>query len=219
MDKLKIDKQTIVLILAIIACIAGFFVFSKLNAVSSGEKITMSSKSEGTEEKKEEEEKENANFIRVDVAGCVEKSGVYKLENGSIVEDALKKAGGLSKCADFTYVAESINRAKTLEDGEKVYIPKKGAVIASTATSEENSTFASEEEDVESISTSSEAASSSKVNINTAGIEELDSLPGIGEAYAQRIIDARPFNSIDEIQNVSGIGPVTYEKIMDMIEV
>lgn len=95
--------------------------------------------------------------------------------------------------------------------------------LASQPTSSSGSSTVSENSTETKSSSASTQAVSSKININTASSAELDKLPGIGPTYAQRIIEYREskggFKSISEIQNVKGIGPKTFEKLKDMIEI
>lgn len=134
--------------------------------------------------------------IYVDIDGAVNNPGVYELHDGDRVNDAIIKAGGLM---DNAYT-KNLNKAKKLIDGEKIYI----------ITEEE----ALKEEKLKE--------SSKLINLNTASMNDLMSLPGIGEVYAQRIIDYRSkksFAQIDDIKNISGIGEKTFEKIKDLITV
>lgn len=134
--------------------------------------------------------------IYVDIDGAVNKPGVYELHDGGRVNDAINMAGGL---LDNAYT-KNLNKAKKLIDGEKIYI-----------ISEEE---ALKEEELNK--------SSKLINLNTASINDLMSLPGIGEVYAQRIIDYRAekkFEQIDEIKNISGIGEKTFDKIKELITV
>ncbi|MEL7647067.1 MAG: helix-hairpin-helix domain-containing protein [Sedimentibacter sp.] len=137
-------------------------------------------------------------FIYVDVDGAVNSPGVYEFLDGDRVIDAVEKAGGLKETA----VTKNLNKARKLVDGEKIYIPEQG------------------EED-ESIN-QGEPADNGKININTATLEQLMSLNGIGEVYAGRIIDYRSrkkFSAIEEIKEVPGIGDKTFEKIKEMITI
>jgi competence protein ComEA len=138
--------------------------------------------------------------IKVYVAGAVKTPDVYELDEGSIVKDALKKAGGALDSADLV----AINLARKINDGEEVVVPYK-----------QSSTGAS----VASITTPSD----SKININTATKSQLVSLPGIGDVKAQAIIDYRTkngnFKRIEDIVNVSGIGEKTFESLKDLITV
>jgi competence protein ComEA len=141
--------------------------------------------------------------IVVQISGAVPRPGVYALPEGSRVQDVISAAGGFLAEAD----KESINLARTLDDGERLDIPYTegfSPVIPTEAPAV-----------VE--------ASSELININTASSIELESLPGIGPTTAQKIIDYReqngPFLSIDDIINVSGIGPGTYERIKLLITI
>lgn len=141
--------------------------------------------------------------VFVHVAGEVINPGVYELNEGSRVIDALQLAGGATSEADLNI----INLAAFISDGQQIYVP----------SIEESST--------KTINYSSyimdSGNSSGKVNINTAGLTELQSLSGIGPGKAQSIIEYRnkngSFNTIEELLNVSGIGEKTFEKIKDKI--
>lgn len=138
------------------------------------------------------EVRDSTGYIYVDIDGAVNNPGVYQLSDVDRVNDAIIKAGGLKENAITKY----LNKARKLTDGEKIYI-------------------FTEEELENSIN-------SKLININTASMNDLMSLPGIGEVYAQRIIDyrsSRYFSSIEEIKNISGIGEKTYEKIKDLITI
>ena len=130
--------------------------------------------------------------ISVHVTGAVVSPGVYSLPQGSRVSDAVQAAGGLLPIADD----ESINLAMLVEDGARLTIPKSAFYDA-------------------------DSQSVSRVNINTATADELDTLPGIGPSTAEAIVDYRrqfgEFQRPDEITEVPGIGPATYERIKDLI--
>lgn len=144
--------------------------------------------------------------ILVHVAGEVLNSGVYELESGARVIDALMAAGGATSLANL----DIINLAAPISDGEKIYIP---SVIEKINQFNQNSSFTSY----------SSGGSSGKININTADASELQKLTGIGPGKAKSIIDYRnkngPFKSVDDLLNVSGIGEKTLEKIRDEIVV
>lgn len=141
--------------------------------------------------------------IYVDVAGAVEKPGVYEFSRGSRVKDALVVANGISVDADREYVARTINGAKVLTDGEKIFIPRQQI----NATSLEN--------------TSAEGGvlSTNVININSATITDLDSLPGVGEITAKKIIANRPYQNIIELKEKKIIGSSKFEKIKDLISI
>ncbi|MBC7251594.1 MAG: helix-hairpin-helix domain-containing protein [Anaerolineae bacterium] len=146
--------------------------------------------------------------LRVYVTGAVVHPDVYLLEAGSIVRDAVVAAGGATAEADLN----RINLAQQVYDQQQIYIPKVG---------EESLPLPSPPASLTSAASSVQPAG--KVNINTATAEELDTLPGIGPALAQRIIEYRqtngPFQSIEEIKNVSGIGDKLFEKLKDLITI
>ncbi len=150
--------------------------------------------------------------IVVDIAGGIIKPGVYWLNSGSITEDAIKSAGGFSRLADLDAIGRNINRAQELANHGKVYIPKIGdANIVYSNSSSSSST---------NPLTSSPA---NLININTADNAELDLLPGIGPVLSQRIIDYRlqnnNFKSIDDLQNVPGIGDKLFGQIKNLVTI
>lgn len=142
--------------------------------------------------------------VVVDVGGAVIEPGVVELDTGSRVADAIEAAGGLAIDADCT----TLNQAQLLQDGQKVYVPKEGEIDASGAL-------------VDSSTQEAGQAATTLVNINTATLEELDALPGVGPATAQAIIEDReangPFASEEDIMRVSGIGERKYEKLKGSI--
>lgn len=143
--------------------------------------------------------------IVVHIAGEVVNPGVIELDEGARVIDAVNIAGGLTKYAD----EKKINLAKRLYDEEKIYIPRIGEDVSN--------------DEIYNVSIhNSQDISQKKININTATKEELQSLPGIGPALAERIINYREkqkFTSIDDIKKVSGIGDKKFEAIKDLIVV
>jgi competence protein ComEA len=141
--------------------------------------------------------------IIVYITGAVPRAGVYALPQGARVQDAISAAGGFLAEAEKS----QINLAALLEDGEKLDVPYIEGALPVLATP--GATVV--------------AATTELVNINTASLEELDTLPGIGPSTAQKIIDYReqngPFVNAEDIINVSGIGPGTYERIKDLITI
>jgi len=141
--------------------------------------------------------------VIVHITGAVPRPGVYALPQGARVQDAISAAGGFLAEAEKT----QINLARLIEDGEKLDVPYIEG--ASPVIPTPGATVL--------------AASTELININTASIAELDTLPGIGATTAQKIIDYReqngPFINAEDIINVQGIGTVTYERIKDLITV
>jgi competence protein ComEA len=135
----------------------------------------------------------------VDVAGMVRRPGVYELRAGDRVIDAVERAGGALPHADLSL----INLAAPLTDGQQIVVPKEGAAGPPGTLTAPDGT--------------------SVVNINTADATALEALSGIGEVLAAAIVQYRdehgPFTSIDQLQDVSGIGPSTMEDIRDQVAV
>ena len=216
-DYLKKNILTfIVIILSVLNLIIGLN-FKKLDNTSNDIEKTLSNSEElisnTLEEPKVTEAKET---IRVDVKGMVKKAGVYELAKDSIVNDAIKKAGGLTSKADTT----NVNLSKSLTNEMVIYIPKKEEVTKSTVNDalvdKSNSVgFIDNESSNETTNTTT------KVNINTATLKELITLNGIGESKAQAILEYRTkngnFKTLEDLKKVSGIGEAAYEKIKDNI--
>ncbi len=140
--------------------------------------------------------------IFVHVAGQVVASGLYELPEGSRLQQAIDAAGGFSSDAD----TDSLNLARTLSDGEQVVVPELIEIVQGEGASETPT-------DVYAA----QSAASSKVNINTASLEALQTLKGVGAATAQNIIDDRtangPFKTIEDLKRVSGIGDKRFAAI------
>ena len=211
------NKKKIISIALVIALIIGFIIYMVINnqndnEINFEELVTNQNNEENEQAGKDSEnntQEETKKEIVVHITGEVKKEGVVYLEEGSRVVDAIKKAGGETKEADLSQV----NLAYVLQDGQKIYIPNKNEKI-SAYTSENMG------DNIEQNNTTTKKEGA-KVNINTAGVEELDQLPGIGPAIAQRIIDYRnehgEFKKVEDIQEVKGIGDAKFSEIKDSI--
>lgn len=165
-----------------------------------------------------ERETEPAGYVYV--CGAVAQPGVYPMHEGMRVFEALELAGGFTGDAD----REWLNQAELLRDGARLYVYTK----EETSQLAENAGESGRrmwQEDAGSLE-NAEAADGpdgQKININTAGCEELKTLPGIGDAKADAVVQYRsehgPFASIEEIQNISGIKSAVFAKIRDLITV
>ena len=149
----------------------------------------------------------------VEIAGAVEKPGVYKLPTASRVEDLLVIAGGLSADADREWIEKIINRAAVLSDGQKIFIPKAGESSQTQGVSAKNAGGD------QSGSGGVIGVFGQLVNINTASQKDLEELPGIGPVYAQSIIEHRPYSTIEELQSKGALKKNVYEKIKNSIAV
>ena len=138
-------------------------------------------------------------LVRVYVSGAVQHPDVYLLPPGSIVKDAIGAAGGALTEADL----DRVNLALPLTNSEHVYVPHVG------------------EEDLPVRLPTAQPLSADKVNINTADLAALESLPGIGPVLAQQILDYRQahgsFAKIEDLLEVTGVGPATLDKIREKI--
>lgn len=149
------------------------------------------------------EEEEITEFV-VDVSGAVINPGVYKLKPDARIVDALAQAGGLSEDADRQYVEKNINLAGKVSDGLKLYIPRTGEeILSADGTNGSNSSIV--------------GSGSEVINVNTASSSQLEELPGIGEVTAQKIIDGRPYSTIEDLLTKKVVGNAAFEKIKDKI--
>ncbi|HEU4326196.1 MAG TPA: helix-hairpin-helix domain-containing protein [Roseiflexaceae bacterium] len=141
--------------------------------------------------------------IVVYVSGAVQRPDVYSLPPEARVKDLVLAAGGMSSAAD----AEQINLAETLRDGQHIHIPRQGATAP-----EGGSGPAPQGSDAGGL-----------VNLNRASAEELDTLKGVGPTLAQRIIEHRetngPFESVEDLREVKGIGESLYNTIAPLVTV
>lgn len=154
--------------------------------------------------------------IVVDIAGSVQSPGVYEVPSDSRLQDLIEAAGGLSETVDELYLAREVNLAQKLFDSQKVYICSKDDV---------NRDYCSEASGGSSrgfITTGPSAGTGkqvTRINLNKATVDQIESLEGIGPVYAQRIIEGRPYQEVDQLLEVRGIGPKTLEKIREFVTV
>ena len=146
-----------------------------------------------------------------EVAGAVEKPGVYQLSTGARVEDLLVMAGGVSTNADRIWMEKSLNRAAKIIDGQKLYIPTLNEQMDSASAS----TFKPYQSNTSVFGTQND----SLININNATLAQLDMLPGIGPVYGQKIIDQRPYSNIQDLLSKKVIPSSTFEKIKEQLTV
>ena len=146
----------------------------------------------------------------VDLEGSVERPDVYEITSGARLKDVLIASGGLSVDADRIYFARNFNLARLLKDQEKIYIPSisetENNVLAATQT-------------IQSQTNSSLAQPANTININTGSMDELDSLAGIGAITAQKIIQNRPFQTIQELLDKKIVNKGVFENIKNRIAI
>lgn len=138
--------------------------------------------------------------IVVHVAGAVRHPGIYRVRDGTRVADAIRKAGGRTQEANL----DALNLAAKLADGRQVLVPARAPVAVGAAAA-----------------APAVAGAGLPVNLNSATVEDLDALDGIGPTTAQKIVDYREehggFTSVDELDQVDGIGPTRLEALRDQV--
>jgi competence protein ComEA len=134
----------------------------------------------------------------VNVVGAVRRPGLYRLRGGSRVADAVTRAGGPTPKAQI----ELVNLAARIADGEQIVVPRRGLAGSSAAAS-------------------GGAMAAGPVHLNSATLEQLDALPGVGPVTAQKILDYRQqhgaFGSVDELDAIAGIGPARLEQLRGLV--
>ena len=141
--------------------------------------------------------------VLVHVVGAVRRPGLYRLREGSRIADAVGKAGGATRNADLALV----NLAAPVADGTQVVVPRRAPTAAAVPAGPG--------------SAPTSAAPAGPVHLNSATVEQLDALPGIGPVTAQKIIDWRQengaFSSVDELDAIPGIGPKRLEQLRELV--
>jgi competence protein ComEA len=141
---------------------------------------------------------EPAPRLIVHVVGAVRRPGLYRLANGARIADALRRAGGATRRADLSLV----NLAAPVSDGTQVVVPRRVAAPMGGAAS-------------------APAAPGGPVHLNTATVDQLDELPGVGPVTAQKIVDWREqhgaFSSVDDLDAIPGIGPARLEQLRELV--
>lgn len=154
---------------------------------------------------------DNSNNVTAEISGEVITPGVYKVPSGGRIDDLLILAGGLTAKADREWTDKYLNRAAKVSDGQKVYIPSVGQ--QSKVLSAKNGVGD------QTISSTFSPDSNAKININSASLDQLDSLPGIGQVYGQNIIEHRPYSNVSELSSKGVLKTSVYDKIKDLITI
>lgn len=146
--------------------------------------------------------------LSIDIAGAVRNPGVYQLRTDTRVQDAIVAAGGFSDSADKDFVARHMNLAAKLSDGQKIYVLHDGedkAVVPQAFLA------------LAAPTSSQGVAQGGKISLNNASPRELESLPGIGTVTATKIIQNRPFDSVEDVLNKKAVTNSTFVKIKDLV--
>lgn len=197
-------KQALAIVSLLVLVIIGSLIFYKTSqpkpvvVTKAGESRKEVSTKGALKPKKQEQ------LLVVHIAGAVVKPGVYQLKEGNRVVDAVKAAGGGLQNSD----ENALNLAAKVFDGQKIYVPEKGKTPPPS-------------EMVQSGGTAS--GSDIKININGANLDQLDSLPGVGQVTARKIIEYREkrgfFKRIDELKEIDGIGDKKFDQLKDKLSV
>lgn len=203
-------KQKIILIFLGIVAIIGIAYYSYVSSKEENLNVSNTNELEVENSSNEEDVEAEESKIKVHISGAVKNEGVYELEGDARIIDAIEKAGGTLEIADM----KNVNLASKLEDGMKIYIPKQGEEVTNNNQ---------EVEENIALENTPKENSKGKININKASKEELDTLPGIGESTAEKIINYREehksFKSIEELKEVKGIGDAKFEEIKDLVDI
>jgi competence protein ComEA len=142
-----------------------------------------------------------AKLLVIDVAGAVRRPGLYRLRSGSRIDDAIAAAGGANAKAQL----DTVNLAAPVADGEQIVVARRGATASGAAATPP----------------AAGSSPSAPLDLNSATLEQLEALPGIGPVTAQKILDYRQqhgaFHSVDELQGVPGIGPAHMAQLKGLV--
>ncbi len=189
------------IILGLILCLAGGVEYFALSQNSQAVTFTSAGSISPTPASKSK--------VMIDVSGKVLKPGVYSFDEGARLQDALIAAGGVSSSADRSYVSKRLNLAQKITDGAKLYIPAIGETEDEAVLT--SNTF------VNDMGIDIPSNVNDSININSASFETLDTLPKIGPITAQKIINGRPYGTIDELVSKSILTQKTLDGIRDKI--
>lgn len=193
----------------VIACVGlvliGYGLIASVHRPSASNDISF----ETQNSEKSSVKKTEANLM-IDIEGGVQKPGVYRLKTDARVQDVLVAAGGFSPDADMQWTQHSLNLAAKVSDGMKIYVPRIGEQSSASSTSITGSAGGAGGS-VAGVSTNG------FVSVNNASAKELEDLPGIGPVTAGKIIDNRPYGSIDELLSKKAVGKSVFEKIKELI--
>lgn len=234
--KLNNKQKILVIIVGFIIILLAFVALYKFFYIDDSELLIENDveeniiKENDNNEIKEEEQisskigiQNNKKTVTVHVVGEVNSPGVVTLDEGSRIIDAINAAGGKTEDADLS----RINLAYVIEDGVQIYIPSITEVSKESKTNENQIQYITDGpgEGIILVSEAQDVGDEKivKVNINTANVEKLQTLPGIGESTAKKIIEYRDkngkFKNIEELKNVSGIGESKFNSLKDKITI
>jgi competence protein ComEA len=205
-NKIELAIVSIALLITLISIF--LYISTKTQPIYAQEETTI------PKEKSFDKNQPTQSKIWIEVSGAVNKPDVYEVSPEARLKDILSLSGGLSSNADKNFFARNFNLSRFLTDQEKIHVPSTWEV--------QSGLFAEQKRLVDSdSSTQSETTvenSSGKISINNASLEELDSLPGVGKTTAEKIIDNRPYTTVEELIDKKAVGESVFEKVQDLIE-
>lgn len=200
----KIKKylvEIVILTIALIIAVISLIIFLKSQEDSSSSIISQKT------------ENQSLTKIYVDVSGSVNKPDLYEATNNTRLKELIQRAGGLSDSADKDFFSRNFNLARIVIDQEKIYIPSIWEV--------QNGYFTESPQTLNYlyplVNNQQSLINNNLININSASIEELDTLPGVGKITAQKIIDNRPFKALEELIDKKIINKSVFENIKNLI--
>ena len=219
-------KKKEIIIVSIILILLILTIFYWLNLKKNNKKVIKKDK-EVVQKLEKKEEKEIEKTVKVDIKGEINNPGIYELDESKRVIDVIELAGGLTNNADTSV----INLSKKLKDEMVIIIYSKYQVKNFEATKEkekvveekciqENENALKNDACINDNNSKDTNTIQGKININTASLEQLQTLPGVGESKAKSIIEYREkqkFKTIEDIKNVTGIGDSLFAKIKENI--
>jgi len=174
-----------------------------------------SSKEESSKDKITVQTPVESTIYMIEVGGAVKKAGVYSFKSGQRLRDAIEKAEGLSDEADVSFFARNFNLARFLTDQEKIYIPSQQEIINDIFSSRKILLDYTQPQTITRIS--QETITPSVISINTSTAEEIDALPGIGAATSSKIIQSRPYTTLEELITKKVVSKNIFEQIKNLI--
>ncbi|SFJ10141.1 helix-hairpin-helix domain-containing protein [Thermoflavimicrobium dichotomicum] len=199
------EKKLLIALVIVSVVAIGTLVFADNSDSKTKEKTLQPYSPLVTEKKESREAKSKTEKLVVDLKGAVQKPGIYEMQAPARVYQVVEKAGGANEQADLSQV----NLAQMLTDGMVIYIPRKGEMVPVVGQA--------------SNGANESGTKSGKININTATIQDLEKLDGLGPSKAEAIVKYREehgaFRSIDDLTKVPGIGEKTLQKFRDQITV
>lgn len=209
LKKIKIKKYLFEILLlgtAVILTVISMVIYLENNQADDGQEIVTTNHSDKVLSEK----------IFVDISGAVKSPDLYEMKFGARLKDIIKVAGGLSNDADKIFFNRNFNLARIIVDQEKIYVPSMTEINNGIFT-ENPRTLDYTSPNIFANSASVSTQTNDKINLNNATVEELDQLPGVGKATADKIINNRPYSTIDDLLTKKSVNKGLFDKIKALI--